>query len=80
MANEPSQVNKMSSRKREANWCISFNKKLHLHHQERRKSQDTATYRAVSIWVIIRNIDSELEHTILVEPMPYEYHTKPHCK
>lgn len=54
--------------------------KSHIYTTRKEEKADTTTYRAVSIWVIIRNIDSELKHTILVEPMSYEYYTKPHCK
>lgn len=36
------------------------------------------TYRTLPIWIIVWNIHSELEDTILVQAMSDEYDTKPH--
>lgn len=38
------------------------------------------TYRAVSIRVVVRDVDSEFKNPVLVQSMSDEYDTKPHWK
>lgn len=38
------------------------------------------TYWTVPIGVVVRDVNCKLEHAVLVESMPYEDHSKPHCR
>lgn len=53
--------------------------KLHtLNLNQDLRKQLTTTYGTISIWVVIRNIHSKLEDSILVQAMSNEYYSKPH--
>lgn len=38
------------------------------------------TYWTVTVWVVIRDVNCKLKHTVLIKSMPNEYYSKPHCK
>lgn len=45
------------------------------------RSQAVApTYRAVAVWVVIRDVHCELKYSVLVKSVPNEDHSKPHCR